>query len=278
MSDRPDPRDPANWPTEIARSADAIVSVLGRFSGEVELVTVEPSRDIFVDLSDLPVEQWSLRDFARYFSEQCTQHQVQYVLRYQRDVQAMKQVRSDLSSVGRGTNAELKAFLDWTFVNRQMIVERRGHFTTGSIQAFVSQFLQTIPDDNMPRPSWGSPLAENMIIEYRENGSLGLLVRFGIPLAAVFLGKVYPEERVALGIGQRLAKLVEARRIDDIWRIARQSIVASPYLSGFPLLDWRERYSEVWEFSACRSEAWWRNDDYPGSPYIEYDAFLPDSG
>lgn len=277
MSDRPNPRDPKNWPEEVRDSADAIVGVLSRFVGVTAMVPVETDDDDGSDPSVLPIEEWSLRHFAQYFARQCEEHGLSYVLKYQRDVQAMKQIKADLSSVGRGKNQDLKSFLDWAISHHAMISERRGHFTTGSIQAFVSHFLQTIPDDTLPRPSWGSPLAENMIIEYRENGSLGLLVRFGIPLTASFLNKVYPLDRIAMGIGGRLAKMVEARKLDDICRVARQSIVASPYLPEFPLLDWRERYSEMWKVSGCRGQAWWRDDDYPGQPYIEYDAFIPES-
>jgi hypothetical protein len=277
MTDRSDPRDPDNWPDEVRRSADAMVSVLSMFVGVTAMVPVETEDDDGSDPSVLPVGEWSLRNFAQHFARQCEQHGLPYVLKYQRDVQAMKQIRADLSSVGRGSNDDLKAFLDWTFSHHEMISEKRGHFTTGSIQAYVSHFLQTIPDETLPRPSWGSPLAENMLIEYRENGSLGLLIKFGIPLAAIFLGKVYPLDRVVLGIGSRLAKMVEARKLDDVCRVARQSIVSSPYLKQFPLLDWRDQYSEMWEVSGCRGQAWWRDEDYPGQPYIEYDGFVPES-
>lgn len=277
MTERPDPRDPKNWPAAVVRSADALVEVVSSFEGEMAVVEVPTSKVGRDGIDDLPFDRWGNREFATYFARQCDEHLIPYVINYPRDVQAMKQIRADLSSVGRGSNDDMRAFLDWTFINRSMISERRGHFTTGSIQGFVSHFLQTIPDETLPRPSWGSPLGENMIIEYKENGSLGLLMRFGIPLAAAFLGKVYPAERVAIGIGSRLAKMIEARAIEDVCKIARQSITASPYIDGFPLLDWRDRFSEIWDVAGCRSQTWWRNDDYPGRPYLEYDEFVPKS-
>jgi len=129
------------------------------------------------------------------------------------------------------------------------------------------------PDPNC-RPSWGTPLAESMVIEYRTNGSLGLLTRFGIPLTAAILIKAYPEARVVKGVAAKLAELVESRDLDAVCRIARQSIVASPYVDGFPLLDWRERFAEIWDTVGCRSQAWWRDGDYAGKAYIEYDGLI----
>ena len=267
-----DVRDPANFPDDIKQAIDKVASVVAGFAGTT-FNEDEGGGDL--DLVGVSVDQWGLKDFARYFADKCAQLHVPYVLKFARDVQSVKQIKADLSSVGRASNLDIKSYLDWSFDNRQMIMEKDVYFTLGTVQKYVNYFLQSLPDDDDHRPSWGDALGPMMLEEYNLNRAMGLLIRFGIPLAAVFLRHAgFSDERIMQGFGGRLTELATNQRFDAVAKIARQSISSSPYPEGFPMIDWRSRFSEIWDVAGCRAQSWWREADYGGRPYIEYDAFL----
>lgn len=267
-----DVRDPANFPEDITQAIDKVASVVSGFAGTTfsEEDTGDP------DLLNLSVDQWGLKDFATYFSDKCASLHIPYVLKYARDVQGVKQIKADLSSTGRASNLDLKAYLDWAFDNRHMIIEQETYFTMGTIQKYVNHFMQSLPDDDDHRPSWGDALGPLMLDEYTTNKVMGLILRFGLPLTAIFMRHAgFTDERVSQGVGSRLTELAAEQKFDAVAKIARQSISCSPYPHEFPMLDWRLRFSEIWDVSGCRAQSWWREADYGGRPYIEYDAFLP---
>ena len=267
-----DVRDPDNFPADIKQAIEQVTSIVAGFAGTT---FEEDTSGSDSDLIGLSVDQWGLKDFARYFSDKCEELHVPYVLKYARDVQCVKQIKADLSSAGRAANLDLKFYLDWAFDNRQMIVEKDGYFTLGTVQKYVNYFLQTLPDDGNHRPSWGDALGPAMLGEYKTNKLMGLLVRFGIPLAAIFLKHAgFSDERVKQGLASRLTELAADGRHLIVAKIARATINLSPYPEGFPMRDWRSAFADIWDISGCRSQSWWRDADYGGMPYVEYDAFL----
>jgi len=268
-----DARNPERFPDDIKQAISRITSVVAGFAGTTFSEDEDGETDI--DLTGVSVDQWALRDFARYFSERCAQLNIPYVLKYARDVQAVKQIKSDLASAGRSGNMSLRAYLDWAFDNRQMMMEKEAYFTLGTVQKYVTHFLQSLPDEDEHRPSWGDAIGPLMLEEYKMNRVIGLLVRFGIPLTAIFLRHAgFGDDRILQGISSRLSELAAEAKYEAVARVARQSISSSPYPDTFPMLDWRTKLTEIWDVSGCRAQAWWRETDYGGRPYIEYDEFV----
>ena len=158
-------RNPDNFPDDVKTAADNICSIVNRF----EQSTFAGSEASDNDLLEQSVTQWGLKEFARYFLQMCVSSGVPYVLKYVRDVQSVKQIKADLSSVGRASNDDLKSYIDWAFDHRDMITEKDGYFTLGTIQKHVNHFLQSLPSDDSHRPSWGDALGPLMLEEYNAN-------------------------------------------------------------------------------------------------------------
>ena len=226
------------------------------------------------------VEEWSWRDISMWFSAECKRRFVPFVLRYERDIGIIKEIHSDLASVGRDTKSDVRGMISWAFENQDRILEAEGSFTLSSIRGCINLYLQNNPIEapNGER-SLGIDIVKEMKMEYGDNKTAGVLRKYGIPLTAALFRKLKPDfplERIAAGIEERLRGWMEEDNIENIQDVARRSISSSPYPGWFPLLDWRRSFAPIWKGSFSTSKGWWDEEDYDGQPYSEYDAFEKD--
>jgi hypothetical protein len=120
----------------------------------------------------------------------------------------------------------------------------------------------------------GIDLPSEMRSDYVRSKTARLLRRFGIPLTAAFFryqDADFPLDRIVTGIRARLNAMVADGRPADVFDVARQSVVMSPYPDWFPFLDWRESLSDLWASVGATDQPWWRDHDYVGSPYGEFE-------
>ena len=147
-----------------------------------------------------------------------------------------------------------------------------GSESEGAVEPPVT--APTVVDVGDEERTLGRDLLADMRREYRGDKTAGLLRKYGIPLTAAWFLKLkpdYPLETIVEGIEGRLRAWLELDDLELIQDVARKSITSSPNPDWFPLLDWRERFSELWERSFSTKQGWWREEDYVGRPYTEYD-------
>jgi len=261
-------RDAANFPEDVLKVIDQIQKVVKDFAD-----TTISSSEATIKIVTSDIESWTLKDFARYFADKCPQFDIPFVLQFNRDVSGIKSIKENLMIAARGGNKDLKQYIDWAFDNRNMIINKDKYFTIGTIAKHINLFLQSLPDDDNYRPSWGEKLLPLMIGEYQKNKAVGLLVRFGIPLTAAFMRMAkLQDSQIKSGIGDRLTGLVSDKEYQVIAKIARQSTNCSPYPDNFFMIDWRDEFSPIWDISGCKTQSWW-HEDFVGQPYTEYDEF-----
>ena len=226
------------------------------------------------------VEEWSWRDLAMWFSAECKKRFVPFVLRYERDIGIIKEIHSDLISVGRNAKSDVKDLISWAFENQDGVLEAEGSFTLSSIRGCVNLYLQKQPAKMIDGERYlGIDLVKEMKGEYGDNRTTGVIRKYGIPLTAALFRKLkpdYPLERIVGGIEERLRSWLKEDGLENIQDVARRSITSSPYPDWFPLLDWRRLLAPMWKESFSTSKGWWDEEDHDGRPYSEYDAFRED--
>jgi len=225
----------------------------------------------------IDVEEWSWRDMASWFSSECKKRFFPFVLRYERDIGIIKEIHSDLASVGRSGKADVKDLISWSFDNKDVIIESEGSFTLSSIRGCVNLYLQSQPANvGDGERSLGIDIVKEMKMEYSENKTAGVVRKYGIPLTAalfLMLKPDYPLDKISDGIGERLERWKTEDNLENIQDVARRSISLSPYPEWFPLQDWRGRFASFWKESFSTSKEWWDDSDCEGKPYVEYDKF-----
>jgi len=224
------------------------------------------------------IEEWSWRDIATWFSSECKKGFIPFVLNYERDISIIKGIHSDMSSIGRDKKADVRDLISWALENQSHVLDEEGSFTLSTIRHCINTYVQrqTVALGDGERKI-GRDLVKAMKMEYAENRTAGIILRYGIPLSAAMFRMLrpdFPVEKIARGIADRLQIWMDNDDLESIRDIARKSITSSPYPDAFPLLDWRERFIALWVKSASVKQGWWREDDYEGRPYVEYESLL----
>ena len=231
--------------------------------------------DIIGENRPANVEEWSWRDVASWFSAECKKFFIPFVIKYERDIGIIKDIHSDLSSVGRKTKGDVKDFISWAFENQNQVIDSQHGFTLSSIRSCINMYLQKqLIDIGDDENILGIDLVKEMRLEYIENKTVGILKKYGIPLSVAFLLKMKPDfplEKIENGIRDRLRELIDGDRLEFVQSVAEKSITSSPYPDCFQLLDWRDKFLDCWDKSFSTSKKWWNEDDYNGRPYKEYD-------
>ena len=100
--------------------------------------------------------------------------------------------------------------------------------------------------------------------------------KYGIPVASTYYmqTKNIQEKDIISGLQKLFITLSEGTTEDRklLESIFQKSITRSPYISGFVLLDWREKFQDLAD--KYKDETWWRDEDYPGTPRFDYNKFI----
>lgn len=271
-------------PDDIAKIADDLSVIIGKNFLARKNASTTPQRsgpreieweEMVTEILPQDVGEWSWRDVASWFSSECKKRFVPFVIRYERDIGIIKSIHSDLASIGMKNKSDVKEFIEWAFENQDEIIDSEHSFTLTSIRNCVNTYIQKQSVNvGFEKKNLGIDIVEEMKEEYTKNKTVGILRRFGIPLSAAFFIKMKPQfqpEKIAAGMEAKLSGWMSADDLEAIQDVARRSITSSPYPSWFPLLNWRELFDKVWKDSFSMNQKWWKDNDYEGSPYSEYE-------
>ena len=263
-------------PKEVADLAEDIVEMLSKRPSPPSIPVGSGWSDAGPGALPDDVEEWGSKEFVRWFAKQChARTDVSFSPLFARDCPLVKKLMTDLKRVGREKKSDLRDFLDWTFDNSGRILRERGGFTLNSIRYFMNDFLQIsvfVQHEGDERPR--RDLLSEMDAE-RHSGLAQMLHRYGVPLVASYAMFRYDDKANIEAIERNIDRhLREATDPEFVRVIAKRSHDGSPYPSDFSLLDWRGRFSEVWDRANCRSQTWWREEDNVGRPLIEYEDII----
>lgn len=230
------------------------------------------------------VSEWSPKDFVHWFAGEMKEKVgIPYSIKYARDVSKLNEIIAEMKRMGLPSKEQLKDFLDWAFEHSTAISKKEGVFSLTSIMRYVNEYIQTASPlskiSSQKKPKLGYDLLEAMDQEGKNNATLGILKRFGIPLTASYFEnkKDLPRESTTQGIAKRLDQLLADDKGDVARGIFERSISNSPYPDWMPLISWRSVFEEQVRLSKSRSQKWWRQSDFEGLPFEEYDSLSKES-
>lgn len=213
------------------------------------------------------VQDWMPKDYVFYFAHKYMDaYGVDYKITFQSDMRILKQYVVYFKSIGVDYRRHIKEFIDWCFKNRQEITKRFQTFTFLTTQKVINEYVQlNILDINAKKESEESyDFAEDLEELYQSKKMLVALKKYGIPIVATFLVNHKGNSEATIVKNIKSLSLPE----EDLIRIARASIIRSPYLEDMELLNWRKVFEKTFKF--CREEKWWREVDYSGTPHVSY--------
>jgi hypothetical protein len=222
------------------------------------------------DPSEKVLINWSPKDFVNYFAVLYkTNFDIGYNISYGSDLKIINQIAKYFKSIGLDYRFNLKNLIDWSFNNKDMIIERSEFLTLITIRSFLNEYIQSVILEIKQQESTESYDFIGELDEFYKDGKMfTALKRYGIPIVATYLHfiKKHPHKTI-------LANMQSMKSEQDDWmRIAKTSIVRSPYLEDMLCLDWRKLFeNKVQEFY---NENWWRDVDYIGYPHISYKDLL----
>ena len=221
------------------------------------------------------ITDWSARHFVDYFAENYKAvYKGTYKTTYTSDNKIINIICEFMEDNMLAKNEGTKKFIDWCFLNKEIIQKKSGHFLLMELPHFLNRYYQDVILTN----STTSQIEIFSEIEaLAENGrSKEIYGKYGIPVACTYYKNYRDVSHNDLVEGTKLflSKLAngtsdEKKLLNDI---VQKSISRSPYIPGFELTDWRALFSEVVE--RFKEETWWRDQDYPGNPRFKYDKFI----
>lgn len=247
----------------------------GSFSGGTSLVKAQATtkkKIEAVDPRDKSIISWTPKDFLFYFAAVYNDtFDTQYNLSFESDMKDINIIAKYFKSLGLDFRFHTKKFVDWAFENRSEIIKKYKFITLQTIKRFLNEYVQ----NNILELGVAEDLSTesyDFISELNDlyDGSkmLSALKKFGIPIVATFL-EHHKNHRVDKIIDNiHSISLSE----EDLFRIAKASILRSPYLPDMSLLDWRKVFEKI--LKHCQNEAWWRSVDYNGAVNKSYRSIL----
>jgi hypothetical protein len=210
------------------------------------------------------VENWNDRSFLTYYA--AIYYKIvgkEYIINWASDLAIIKMMRSDFAKYFDNSKVKFKDFLDWTLENKDLILSRNNSFILHDLRDFINTFVS---NNNIPIKTFENDKFFMINITNRINNGMKMiefLSIYGIPICYTYLSKQKKINNniIERSIGIQLSKI---DNIDILRKIARQSIIMSPYNENFVGLDWRTLYSDYWAAHNFHSEKWWRSEDYTG--------------
>ena len=221
------------------------------------------------------INQWTAKTFVDFFADEFKKNfNGTYKVTYTSDNKIINTISDFMEDNSLPKNEWTKKFLDWCFVNKEVIVKKFGHFLLMNLPSFLNRYYQDVVVSDHKTPL--IPVFEEIQILANAGKSKEMYSKYGIPAASTYYNqtKNIKEEDIIGGLHKLFNTLSEGSAEDKklLENIIQKSITRSPYISGFVLLDWRQTFQDIVE--KFKDETWWREEDYPGSPRFDYDKFL----
>lgn len=201
-----------------------------------------------------------LQFFLKIYEEQFG---IEYTPNMGKDLNIIKKIELALSHLG--LEDDINDFLSWMVQNAYGYIEEDRCLTLHQYERFIDAFAQRdkkkdhsghqIPSD----PSFIKRLKQDMA----ELLIKDLAAKYGIPIATTAIYKASAKKNASVGnIKRVITKLFNNQEMDILLKIARQSIILSPYPKEFLMLDWRKTFDHVWQEISAKQQKWWREHDY----------------
>lgn len=221
------------------------------------------------------VLEWTTKHFVDYFADNYKEvFKGSYKVTYTSDNKIINIICEFMDDNLLNKNEWTKKFIDWCFLNKEVIMKKSGHFLLMEFPHFLNRFYQDVIMTN----TVNSQIEVFTEIDTLAKGgrSKEIYSKYGIPVACTYYANYrnVPKNDLIDGTKIFLSRLSsggadEKKLLSDI---IQKSISRSPYLPEFELLDWRALFSEI--VDKFKEETWWRDQDYPGNPRFKYDKFL----
>ena len=221
------------------------------------------------------LKDWTAKNFTDYFlNEYKKAFDGIYRVTYTSDNKIINIIADFMEDNKLDKNEWTKKFIDWCFINRNVIMQRSGFFLLMEFPHYLNRYYQDAINTNSTAP------LIDIYDEVRNLANLGrskeLFSKYGIPVVCTYYAntqKISKEDFIS-GLNQLFLTLSkgnaeEKKLIADTFQ---KSVSRSPYLPEFDLLDWREIFVKY--TAKYKEETWWRDEDYPGNPRFQFDKFL----
>jgi hypothetical protein len=233
-------------------------------------IVVKTEKNFPVDIN-----QWTTKTFVDYFAEEYKNNfNGFYKITYTSDNKIMNSISDFMEDNNLAKNEWTKKFLDWCFVNKEVMVKKTGHFLLMNLPSFLNRYYQDVVISNHKTPLIS--IFSDVDLLAKQGKSKEIYSKYGIPTASTYYkySKNIEDDQIESGLKKLFVSLAEGTAEDKklLESIVQKSISRSPYISDFIMLDWRETFQDI--VDKFKDETWWRDEDYPGSPRFDYDKFI----
>jgi hypothetical protein len=221
------------------------------------------------------VNSWTAKTFVDYFADEFKKNfNGFYKVTYTSDNKIINTISDFMEDNSLSKNEWTKKFIDWCFVNKEVMIKKNGHFLLMNLPSFLNRYYQDVVVSDHKTPL--IPIYDEIEVLANAGKSKEIYSKYGIPAASTFYmqTKNIQEKDIISGLQKLFLSLSEGT-IEDrklLESIFQKSITRSPYIDDFALLDWREIFQDLAD--KFKDETWWRDEDYPGSPRFDYNKFL----
>lgn len=222
------------------------------------------------------VNAWNSRNFVDYFAEQYHKHfSGTYKKTYSSDCSFINQIFEFMEANELDRNENTKKFIDWSFVNSQIVSSKNGVFLLATIKNHLNSYFQQAVLDTREKSIQIDIFSD--IVKLDKNGKTReVFITYGIPLAATYFvnHKNISLKNVIAGLQQLFSTFANSGNEEKLFisKVIQRSISRGPYIDDFELLDWRDVFKEVIE--PFKSELWYREEDFSGKPQYKLEKFL----
>lgn len=225
------------------------------------------------------VSTWTNKHFVTHFSRQYQSFiGGNYKITFTSDLPIIKQIGDFFLSNGLDKNEYTKKLIDWAFENSEQIIRKYNYITLLSVFNSINFFYQDevlpkVEDGIVVRDSKDTSLLEEISSLQDKVKSTELFARFGIPITVTYLVKIkgYDLNKIMSSLNVRFSDN-KSSDVEILERIFNSSIINSPYPEEFLALNWRDSFQNLISF--FKTETWWRDKDYKGSPLAKYNTLL----
>jgi len=216
-----------------------------------------------------PIEDWEVKDFVFWFADCLQTHfpdMPKYQVVYRRDCNNISTIKDAIEDGGFDFNT-LKDFIQYAVEEQaQNIIDRKietgvlAGFTTGDLIDLINPYMQQLIFSHK-NPS---DIAQDGIITISElqeqwdnNGLVGLLRNYGIPIAATYVVKTLDEDKDEIALVEKIKDTLITLDNNVLEKIAQQSVLRGPYSSQFKILEWQSIFGKIWQKTNVKGNRWW---------------------
>jgi len=221
------------------------------------------------------INAWTTKTFVDYFADEFKKNfDGFYKVTYTSDNKIVNTISDFMEDNKLPKNEWTKKFIDWCFVNKEVMIKKTGHFLLMNLPSFLNRYYQDVVVSDHKTPLIA--IYDEIEILANAGKSKEIYSKYGIPAASTYYmqTKSIEEKDIISGLQKLFLSLNEGTLEDRklLESIFQKSISRSPYLDGFIMLEWREIFQDL--AAKFKDETWWRDEDYPGSPRFDYDKFI----